>query len=646
MEQNPIYQGTQYVAANTATSNANVPRKLLFADEWERNRHATTQALQGIEQALIERNDNTVLLNQQAEAKRRDLDMTKEMQSILDLSNGVDGSWYDTNGKLNKQAVRDFIKKYSTMPIQWGKAIVSPEGQQKSASMSQAYQIGVQEAVEAAILANTKKRELQAYKENMRLATEMKDWESRAQITADAVNKGVISYQEAATESLQTDQGMLQERIDACETKQQLMDLYYDPDFQDQLSLEWNSEIKDALEKRINHLNDTQATTADDYYEVDPKTGKLKAVAGKATPPDGAPYYIKNLFSKHNGRIPEEEAMKAIQQYLGEEVDELDSTAKGAQQRSRAHEMATKTLGLKDEAFNRAYKIRTQQLKVGNINAKAILDNIDDSYWLTTTQDDEKLLKALTDGTENISELEKKNRLTAIAKARRDIINSEYTNWLTQATSGDEKPTPQQQYAALLEIVRRRGKEWEGIIPAINSQTTEFRKSVADVEREVIKTGDRKRTTQAATALTDTLTSFVNSVKSRMGISDALSEWKVSSDINFAYDLAYVNNSLPESKKKNIIYLPKNSPLPAKSANVTTKNGTLGLTIEFRNADVEKPTPSVKLICSLRRPVSSPASIAWDGRKLIVSEEIAERPNTLIADNGLANDIILTDEDL
>ncbi len=619
MEQNPIYQGTQYVASNTATSNANVPNRLLFDDEWEINRHATTQALQGIKQAFIERNDNTILLNQQAEAKQRDLDMTMEMKEALDKANGTEGSWYDANGKLNKQMVRDFVRKYSAQPTQWGKAMVSPEAQQKSASITMAYRDGVVEAVEAAILANTKKRELQAYQDNMRLATEMKDWDSRDRIAADAVNNGVLTYQQAATENIESERGRLSEEIDACTTTEELLDKWYDDAFQQRISDPAYSELREAMQKRIKQANSTQATTTGDYCELDPKTGKMKAVAGTVTPPDGAPFYIQYLIRKHNGKVPAEYAFNAIQRYLSEEITEQDSTEKGMQQWNRAHAMA-KTLGMDDTTFNKAYKLRAQQIGFGGFDPKSVISNIEENLWLDTTQEDENLPA-------DLSEKERTSKRAKIAANIRDSVLTEYNIWWTQ--NAEKQPPIRAQYAKLLEITRRRATQqptFNAIDARVRHATSEYLKQEREVAREIGRTRDRKRKTAELTAQFNEK-------------NPTLTPWQVSTDIRFSYELAPTDGGkLPDSKTHNIIYLPKDTKIPVKSANVSIKNGKLGFTVEFRHADVDKPTPSRKLLRSMGMPTFSPASISWDGYNLEVSDYEAEYPASLFPDDGLVPD--------
>lgn len=602
MEQNPIYQGTQYVAANTATSNANVPRKLLFAEEWERNRHATTQALQGIEQALVERNDNTVLLNQQAEAKRRDLEMTMEMKSILDLDNGVEGSWYDNNGKLNKQAVRDFIKKYSTMPTQWAKAAVSPEAQQKSASMSQAYQIGVREAVEAAILANTKKRELKAYQDNMQLAEKMKDYDSMTSINHEAGKRGLKSPQEVASDDIAIDGKRLASEIEGMQDVNVMMDSWNDPEFQQRL--QYHSDLKEAFEKKIEDANSTQATTTGDHYVLDPKTGKMKAVAGKVTPPDNAPWYIQYLIRQHNGKIPADQAFAAIQKYLSDEITEDNTTANGLQQWNRAHEMA-KTIGVNDEAFNKAYQLRSMQIGFGGFDPKTVIKSIEHSLWLDTTQADENLSPDLT-------EKQREAAKERIAASIRDSVLSEYNIWWTQ--NAQKKPSIRAQYSKLLEISRRKAAQqptFNAIDQQIRRATSDYLQQERAVAREVGRTRDRKRKT-------DELTREFNE-KNVMP-----KPWQISTDLSFAYQISSTDSgSLPDSKTTNIIYLPKDAKLPAKSANVAIKNGTRGFTVEFRNADVNAPTLSRKLLRSLGTPTRIPASISWDGVNLSYSDALS-----------------------
>jgi hypothetical protein len=127
--------------------------------------------------------------------------------------------------------------------------------------------------------------------------------------------------------------------------------------------------------------------------------------------------------------------------------------------------------------------------------------------------------------------------------------------------------------------------------------------------------------------------------------------WEVSSGVRFNYNLAPVDISLPDSKTKNIIYLPKGMELPIEekvdsrykfpfrkktlsktsTANVSIKQGTLGFSVEFRHADVNEPTPSLKLLRTLNRPTSSPASISWNGYELVVSDDSVERKPSIIA---------------
>jgi hypothetical protein len=621
MEQNPIYQGTQYTAANTATSNANVPSKLLFADEWERNRHATTQALQGIEQALIERNDNTVLLNQQAEAKRRDLEMTMEMKSILDLDNGVEGSWYDNNGKLNKQAVRDFIKKYSTMPTQWAKAARSPEAQQKSASMSQAYQIGVQEAVEAAILANTKKRELKAYQDNMQLAEQMQDYDGMSRINQEAGDMGLKSPQEVAADDIAIDGKRLATEMEEMRDVETMQSRWFDPAFQ--ARLEYHPKLKSAFKEKIERENNTIAKAKGSYYQVDPNTGERKAVKGEVTPPDGAPFYIKSLFYTYKNEIPFNEAYKAMQKYLWHTVTETRATAKGEEQWATAKSMAN-TLGLDDATFTGMYKTISEELEPGGFNAAAILKNIDDAKWLNVTTKDDVYLNDIATRETPPLDYTIKAKMEEYAKDARDEIIVKYENWLAQATKSESgrNPTTLEKYNALLSFVQKADKDWAEIEKAVRANMQTYVTREGKIQKRKDQAIDDKRRNDAVSASMDKL--FPTPKR-----------WKVSSGTSFNYELAPVDPSLPDSTTSNIIYLPKDMELPAKSLNVAIENGELGFNIEFRKADVKKPTPSARLLCSMKTPTFSPDAISWNGRNLVFSNTEAEYPASLFPDDGL-----------
>ena len=444
----------------------------------------------------------------------------------------------------------------------------------------------------------------------------MKDWDSRDQIAADAVNNGVLTHQQAATENIESERGRLAEEIDACSTTDELLDKWYDPDFQQRISDPAYSELREAMQKRINQANSTQATTTGDYYELDPKTGKKKAVAGTVTPPDGAPWYIQTVMRQHNGNVPADIAFNAIQKYISEEITEQTSTAKGLQQWNRAHEMA-KTLGVNDTAFNKAYDLRSKQISFGGFKPEAVINNIPDNLWLDTTQDDENLPA-------DLSEKDRAAKRAKIAADIRDSVLNEYNVWWTQ--NADKKPSIRTQYAELLKIARRRATSqptFKAIDTSVRSSASGYLRRELEVAKEIGRTNDRKHKS-------DELTKEFNEKN------PTPTPWQVSTDIQFSYELAPTDGgTLPDSKTHNIIYLPKNTKLPAKSANVAIRNRKLGFTVEFRHADVDKPTPSRKLLRSMGMPTFSPASISWDGYGLEVSDWEAEYPPSLFPDDGL-----------
>lgn len=623
MEQAPIYQGTQHAVANTTTATPNVPRRLLFADEWEKNRHEATRALMGIEEALIERNNNTVLLNQQAEAKRRNLEMTREMGEILALENGAEGGWYDYNGKLNKQAVRDFVNKYSSQPIQWGKALIGPEAAQKSATATQAYQFGVAEAVSSAILANTKKREEQALKENIRLSAEMGAYEDVDQQISDGQARGIFSPQQAELAKQENRKSELEAELAQLQNVDSALDKWEDPNFRARLA-EF-PELEDRLERFIESSNKTQGFTMPGTYRVDPKTGKATETKEEYWPPAGAPVYIQTLLYTYKGNPPVGDATTAMQQYLSQEIDSLKGSKKGDSQWATAKAMATETLGLNVEVFNQLYKTREKQLSYGGFDAPAVLKNIPIWTWLNTTTRDENLPSDLSDD-------ERERAHKKIADDIRTEILAEYNVWLSQNESKDV--SARDQCAKLIDIARQKTaakNSRDTIERAIRSRTDEITKREVEVGRELKATEDRKRAQKKA----DFYSRF-----NRQPAKPDFQRGEISSTVAFDYELAPVDSNLEGSRTQNIIYLPKSSELPAKGGkvNVSWKKGYV-VEIEFKHADVQQATPSRRLLCSLGIPTKSPARLTWDGSTLHVQEwEPSLFPQGTNTDDGLVPD--------
>lgn len=624
MQQVPIYQGTQHAVANTTTATPNVPRRLLFADEWEKNRHEATRALQGIEEALIERNDNTVLLNQQAEAKRRNLEMTMEMGEILSLANGAEGGWYDMNGKLNKQAVRDFVNKYSSQPIQWGKALISSEAAQKSASATLMYQDGVAQAVGSAILANTKKREEQALKENIRLSAEMGAYEDVDQQISDGQARGLFSPQQAEMAKRENRKSELEAELAQLQDVNSALDKWEDPNFRGRLA-EF-PEMEEKFERFINQSNKTQGFSMPGTYKVDPKTGKTTETKEEYWPPAGAPVYLQDLLYRYKGKPPVDEAVPAMQQYLSQEIDSLKGSKKGDLQWSVAKDMATETLGLTVTDFNQLYETRAKQLSYGGFDAPSVLKSIPIQTWLDTTTLDEALPADLSN---EARDKEHKK----IADNIRTSIQAEYDAWWAQNQSRDI--SPKDQCVKLLDIARSKTADVNSrktIDAAIRRRTAGITERGLEIAREIIATEDRKRASQKA----DSYSRF-----NRQPAKPDFQRGKISSTVAFDYELAPVDSNLEGSRTQNIIYLPKSSELPAKGGkvNVSIKNGYV-VEIEFKHADVQQATPSRRLLCSLGIPTKSPARLTWDGNTLNMEEWEAAVPYvygepSLFPDDGL-----------
>lgn len=625
MEPNPIYQGTQFTPAKAAQA----PQQTLrFTQEYEQGLQGATDSLQDLSDALIQVNDNTALLNQQAEAKELDLSMTVELGHILSLPNGADGGFYDKDGILNKKAVRDFMKRYAQSPNKWAKGMLNPDNQQKSMLASQAYQTGIREAIETALLANTKKREQDAYKKNIELSLRMGEYEQARDYNKNAYSNSVIDEQTAALNDLDIERKELASKIDKLEDVNDMLDFLENSD--NRVSFSHNPDLVDALVQKIGNYNKSQSKQSELKFSTNSDSAKLKAIRKAAA---GAPYYVKQLVDNYGETIPADLAYEAVFKYLYEEITETKDSETGAKQWNDAKLLA-KSLGVTDEAFNNAYEIRAKQLTIGGFNATAILNNIVDNDWLYTTDEDERL-------PEDMSDKEKERQKALIAQKQRDLILKQYNVWWTQ--NEKLKPNWRQQYTKLLEIVKRRQSNnpdqdagWEDIGNIISQNAASAKKREIEVAKEVGETLDRKAKSKKVALYIDPRQ------KTR-----ATNPLAISSNVSFSYELAAVDSSLEGSKDESIIYLPKSMKIPAEYANVTRGRGNYGFRIKFKHSDkVTQPTPSRMLLRELGSPTSTPRRIKWDGVNLTSVYDEYGTTYSLFPDDGLVPEHLMPEDEL
>ena len=674
MEPSPLYQGHQFKPAQAP--QARLSPEIPFGQQYVNNLGETTKSLQRIEDALIQRSDNTILLQQEASEKEAALNLANELKYKLSLPDGAENGIYDQYGRIRKDAVNNLRNKYIALSRNWHKGLIDPEATGKSAIATQEYTAGVSQTIEAALLANTKTRQKNAYIRNIEQNANLHEYDANDALIDEGLEQNAYSQVEADELKFDNNKARLAYTIDSTNDTDALLDMWEDPAMQEQLS--YHPSLRNLLERKINLILDTQGRAANEEHFTTSKTSKGNSTAGasgkkpKALPPDGAPLYIQVLYAKFNGDFPEnsEAAFEAIQRYLSENVDETDETETGAQQWNKAHSMAT-AIGLKDTAFNKAYALRKAQLSHGGFDPEKMLSVIEDKHWLALTKEDETMLTDLLNkyssedkkhGDEYATQ-QKPTRDAAIKKMQQEVAKNmrtsalrEYNRWELQ----NEKAPIRDKYTKLLEITRKLETELEkkSISTFIAGQLAS---AEANIAKERKATADRKLKTQK-----EEYNTFAWMERFGAG-SHNTAEWvkrfgtgelqyngvnlrdlakylyldketpipTTSTDLQFDYQLAAPDSKLPDSKTHNIIYLPKNSPIPPdKKAHVYKRKGSLACTIEFRHSDkVQQPTPSRRLLASLGRATTPPTYIKWDGVDLDLGEP-APMSNDLIDEWG------------
>lgn len=646
MEPSPLYQGHQFKPAQAP--QARLSPEIPFGQQYVNNLGETTKSLQRIKDARIQRNDNTILLNQEANEKQAALDLTNELKYMLSLPDGAKGGIYDNFGRVRKDAVNNLRNKYLSLSRNWHKGLIDPEAAGKSAIATQEYTAGVNQTIEASLLANTKTRQRKAYMRNMELNQSYNAYDDNDKLIDAAYANKVIDATEAEQLKFDNEKAKLAYTIDSTNDPDALLDMWEDSAMQKQLS--YHPSLRNLLERKINLTLDTQGRAANEEHFTTSKTSKGNSTAGasgkkpKALPPDGAPLYIQVLYAKYNGDFPEnsEDSFKAIQRYLSENVDETDETETGALQWNKAKLIAN-GIGLQDTVFNKAYAIRKKQLSFGGFAPEKMLSTIENKHWLALTQEDETMLTALLNkhaledkkhGAEYAAQ-QRPAREAAIKKIQQDVAKSmrtraiaEYNLWESQ----NEKAPIRDKYTKLLDITRKLETELEekSISAFIAGQLAS---AEANIAKERRATADRKLKTQKEEYNTvEWVKRFGTGNLNYNGVSmDALAKYysslidpaipATSFNLQFDYQLAAPDSKLPDSKTHNIIYLPKSTPMPDKKAHVYKRKGSLACTIEFRHSDkVQQPTPSRRLLASLGRATTPPTYIKWDGVDLDFGE--------------------------
>lgn len=643
MEPAPIYQGQAFATPRVANASSSMPTKPLFADLWEQNRHEATKALQGIEQALIDRNDNTILLSQQAEAKANDIALTTELKNRLSLPNGAPNGFYDANGKIIPSAVREIVTRYRNLTHSWNKALIDPTNQQRSAESTTAYQQGITSATEAAILANMHEREATAYKENIRYSAQLGQYDDARRLTEEANANGAFSDPQA---------GMIIHDIEKQEAE-----VRYSNMTAIELARTWNTpEERSALrqfpelERQVRRRLESESLRGVPAGIVMTRNsdGSTSVKQTPATPPANAPYYLQQHWMQWGGEFKTPEAKIAsasvIQRWLSQYITRLKGSEEGDSQWARGRFLANQ-LGISDAEYEQFYETRTKQISYGGFNPNPVLESISRDAFLSITYRDEVELAG-----HNEADAEKiRNR---IANAVRDKILHRYEVWYSQ--NSRYNPQGRDQAAKLQEIIEEVKQEARANITDeqfnslpqssrdnfgalmnqyadirtkyVNEQETRIAREVeltnarrvrAESEGSWLRLANRGRVS-LGTAARNGLTR--NNMVSRAANMASLN--------TFAFELGRGEDAvnLDDSDTKPIIYIPEGQKLPAESMGVLFNNGRNRINIEFRHANVSKPTMSLMLKMATGTTTRNPASVRWDGVNLIFSPEDIEEP--------------------
>ena len=627
MENNPLYQGQSFTVSSGVNFSP-LSTAMPGAEKALRDGMQASKTFQMLNDALIERNDDTFLRQQEVVEKQAAMELTAELQRGIEAQPGDKDSLYDEYGRVKMSAVNALRSKYMEPAKYFQKGMISPLAIKKSQDAASSYQLGVDKTIQTALLAATKTKQEKVYRDSIKRDIMYGNHKSASETNKRARENGVWSDDEADMIQFDINEGDAIKKINDCNgDAAKLLALYDDDSFQDSIRLHDKAQAK--LNKAIEALQ-LKGTPEIVRYKLD-SNGKPKAVVDKAKPPIGAPRYIQKTWVDYKGKFDtieaKEAAFKTAERYLSEEITEPDTTSVGAEQWSKAKAVA-ESLGVDAARFKKAYDIRVSQISYGGFNPVPFVQEMVDEDWLSTTKRDEEI-----DADETLSESKKKNAKEQLVERIRTAAINSYNAWYKANCKGNDKPTPR---ACVDQMGKVLNKIFIGETKAHADAVEKMTDAAANViiarEKEITATKDRQRRSREADAAEEAKHGAIEFPSSE--------NFQLSADKTFDCELqeGKYAKDLPDTADKLILYVPKGSDLINEKVNVAMQGLKYAFTIEIREADVKAPTMSQALRLQTHTYTRNPKSMSWDGHNLTFSKANIAPPSWFPNDDDVTDD--------
>lgn len=599
MENNPLYQG-QTATVSSGINYSPLSTAMPGAEEALRNGMQASKTFQMLTDALIERNDDTILRRQENAEKQAAMNLTAELQRGIEAQPGDEGSLYDEYGRVNKGAVNALRNKYLEPARYFQKGIVNPLNLKKSQDASSQYQLGVDKMIQTSLLAATKTKQEKVYRESMALCDQMGDYNGRRRVIRQGIESGAISKTEGARQMAITDESELLDEIEEAGNNPE--DFYFnkwmDEDYQ--ATLARNPKALKAARALVRRASVT-GSTAGTKYKLNAKTGKVEGIDVPAIPPRIAPVYLQELWLKYNGDFDSPEAQSEVGQniamYLSRYIDEPQGTKDGDQQYVDAWALA-EAYGMDKSIFDKIYKTRLKDISRGALDASKYINRIAKDYWLTLTEEDEQLAEELA--AQKITQADYNSKINFLVEKYKNAALDKYTGWNNSVSN--ENPDSARQANQLLSIIEKTFPNQKGIVEEMRKQIeTRNKEEEMRITKEKLLTKTKRAADKAAAAI------FSPSIKT-----PNFDDMRLSVDTSFELDLlpAVFGAGIKDSKEKNIIYVPLDSELEdKKKLMLAMPDANYAYNVEIRKVDIDAPVMSSALYLATKTALKNPAKI-------------------------------------
>jgi hypothetical protein len=461
--QSSLYQGE--TPAISRAPQGQTPTTHPMQQIWEQNTARATQNAYNLEDTIVDYIEDTRTQQLKTEQNQIEADLKDDLTRALSLANGAPGSPFKKDGLPNETAIRSLINKHQSRIKNWESGYLSLQGAETAARAQQQFRTSIGNTVRATITSALKPRALSAFKNNYNYAITQGRTQDAIASVDDLYNKGYIDEAEAALYKLDAQEKGLDYRIANLQNFEEADSLYHS-DFYDKLTPRQKNNLTSIYKNLA-----AQSTPPAVVLKSGRKAGSTNPQDYEKTaplPPADCPYYMIDCWETNDGNFKAENPNARLQAaglLFRWAMDTIPVDNPTDTEWETIFRIKAKAFGQDDSAISNAIKQAREHLADNTSpNFKKAVESIPDSALVNIpsaqtigmldhaeilahySQSGDKKEAIRNFYAEHIrytqgetaekqfldSGLSGEDFLKAQAKARRDLIQAEYSSWVNR----------------------------------------------------------------------------------------------------------------------------------------------------------------------------------------------------------------------